>query len=482
MRQQPIKATRGGSDQRNRGNRASASHNARHGPRLGGMRLDRKTSASTMALVVGLCGVSLIAGYFNKARCAGAPFNDSGRSLIFDQIKDAQFCYSDIQLLWLGRGINEHLFPYVSGGMDADGLLTGGTVEYPVLSGVLMWFAAIGADTDAQFLFQSALLLAPFALLTAWMLGRMAGKWALLWSVTPPLVLYAFHNWELPVVATVVGAIFLMAHDRIPLRTRAALAAVLLAVGFCLKIYPGLFVIPLALYVLSQGRGRRHDVRGALLVVASAVVTVVIVNLPFILTSYDGWRASITFQQNRLADITTNSIWYWGVLPMFGPRPDNSTTPGYDQLISILSPMLVLAALALAAHLGWRRFQHEGTFPWIGVSGAMLCGFLLFHKVHSPQFTLWILPFFVLLKVPWGLIAAYLAADLALGIGVFKYFGALVENTGTDGYELLVQFGVWGRASLLVAAFVVFLNVPLRNMVQPAPAITIRDKPPVAVR
>ncbi|SDI54855.1 hypothetical protein SAMN05444695_108161 [Rhodococcus triatomae] len=428
-----------------------------------------------MALVVGLCGLSLLAGYLNKARCAGAPFDDAGRSLVFDRIKDTQVCYSDIQLLWLGRGIDQHLFPYVSGGIDADGLLTGGTVEYPVLSGVLMWLAAVGAHTDAQFLLQSALLLAPFGLLTAWMLGRMAGKWALLWSATPPLVLYAFHNWELPVVATVVGAIFLMSYERIPLRTRAILAAALLAVGFCLKIYPGLFVLPLALYVLAHGRPssgadgpRRYDVRGALLVVASAVVTVIAVNLPFALISYDGWRASITFQQNRLADLTTNSIWYWGLLPMFGPSPDNSTTPAFDQTVGVLSPLLVLAAIALAAHLGWRRFQHEGTFPWINVGAAMLCGFLLFHKVHSPQFTLWILPFFVLLRVPWGLVAAYLAADLALGIGVFKYFGALVEGTDSHVYELLVKFGVWGRATLLVALFFVFLNAARRPAGRPA--------------
>ncbi|NLG54911.1 MAG: DUF2029 domain-containing protein [Rhodococcus sp.] len=444
------------------------------------MRWGQKTSTPIMALVVGLCGLTLALGYLNKARCSGAPFDDSGRSLIFDRIKDTHVCYSDIQLLWLGRGIDQHLFPYVSGGIDTDGFLTGGSVEYPVLSGVLMWIAGIGAHTDAQFLLQSALLLAPFGLVTAWMLGRLAGKWALVWSATPPLVLYAFHNWELPVVATVVGAIFLMSYERIPLRTRAIGASALLAVGFCLKIYPGLFVLPLALYVLAYGRGSRYDVRGAITVMATAVATVIAVNLPFALISYEGWRASITFQQNRLADLTTNSIWYWGVLPLFGSPGDNSTTPEFDQFVAVASPVLILASIALAAHLGWRRLQHEGTFSWIGVSAAMLCGFLLFHKVHSPQFTLWILPFFVLLKVPWGVIAAYLTADLALGIGVFRYFGALVEESDTGFYELLVKFGVGGKAVLLVALFFLFLVTPLRGAM-PSAVKKLDDTRPIPV-
>ncbi len=46
----------------------------------------------------------------------GAPFDGVGRSLIFDRIKDTQVCYSDIQFLWLGRDVNLHVFPYITGG------------------------------------------------------------------------------------------------------------------------------------------------------------------------------------------------------------------------------------------------------------------------------------------------------------------------------------------------------------------------------
>ncbi|WP_072690263.1 glycosyltransferase family 87 protein [Rhodococcus marinonascens] len=429
------------------------------------MHIGVRQRAPIAALAVGLAGLSMLVGYLQKARCAGAPFDDAGRSLIFDRIKDTQVCYSDIQLLWLGRDVNLHVFPYLTGGINSDGTLTGGTVEYPVLSGVLMWLGGIGSHTDADFLLHSALILAPFGLLTAWMLGRLAGWWALLWSVGPPLILYAFHNWELPVIAMSVAAIFVMTLERIPLRTRAVIAAVLLAVGFCLKLYPGAFVLPLIAYVLTHDRTaeRRYDVRGAVMVGVAAITTVVAVNLPFALISFQGWRASFTFQQNRQADITSNSIWYWGLRPLFGPHDADTPVPAYDQTVSLVSPLLVCAAFAVAMRLGWLRYQREGIYPWIPVSAAMLCGFLLLHKVHSPQYTLWLVPFFVLLRVPWGLVAAYLVADLSLGIGVFKYFGALVSETDATTFELLVKFGVWGRAALLMVLFFVFLRASLRH-------------------
>ncbi|MFE2993971.1 glycosyltransferase family 87 protein [Nocardia sp. NPDC059246] len=422
----------------------------------------RSMIAVTSTLV---CGVTLLIAYVNKARCAGGPFEESGRSAVFDVIKDSNVCYSDIQYLWLGRGINEHVFPYITGGITPDGQLTGGAVEYPVLSGLLMWIGGIGAHTDADFLLHSALLLAPFALLTAYLLARMAGPAALLWAAGPPLVLYAFHNWELPVVATAVAAFYVMTVlTRYSLRDRAIAAAVFLAIGFCFKLYPGIFVLPLLIYVLlgeNPLRERRFDVRGALMVAGTAVGTVVAINLPFALAGYDGWRASITFQQLRQADITTNSIWYWGLRPLFAQTSEGEST--FQAVVSAASPLLVLGSFGLACWLGWRRYQLAGVYPWIGVSGAMLCGFLLFHKVHSPQYTLWLIPFLVLLEVPWSLTVTYLMADACIGIGVFRYFYALGAGRDAGFEQSIVQIGVWGRAALLVVFFFLFVTARARS-------------------
>ena len=116
------------------------------------METRRRASPVVAASVTVVALVTMALGYLNKARCAGPPFDDAGRSEVFDRIKDSAVCYSDIQFLWLGRGIDLHLFPYVGGAIAPDGSLTGGTVEYPVLSGMLMWLGGLASDTDADFL------------------------------------------------------------------------------------------------------------------------------------------------------------------------------------------------------------------------------------------------------------------------------------------------------------------------------------------
>jgi uncharacterized membrane protein len=422
-----------------------------------------KLTRLALAAIVLMCAGTLLFGYANKARCAGPEFDESGRSGPDFSIRyDRDVCYSDIQYLWLGRDIDKHVFPYLSGRMTEDGALIGGTVEYPVLTGLLIWAGAYFAETDAGFLLGSALLMAPFGLLTAWLLGRLSRWRALLWALGPPLVLYAFHNWDLPVVACAAGAVYVLhrgwgkAGASRPLVERGMAAAVLLGLGFTFKLYPGMFVLPLALYVLTANRPGGYDVVAALRVIGAAAVTVVTVNLPFALLGYQGWWASFAFQQNRKVDITTNSIWFWG----FRPDSDPDDTR-FQSLVDWLSPTLVLASFALAIAAGWWRYRREGSYPWIAVSAAMLCGFLLLHKVHSPQYTLWLVPFFVLLRVPWSWVGLYALADIAMGIGIFRWY--YVTKTGLpsgiyDGLESqLVVIGVWGRAILLVGLFAVFL-------------------------
>ncbi|SES48389.1 glycosyltransferase family 87 protein [Actinokineospora terrae] len=450
--------------------------------RLGGAaRLGR----GALAVVVLLCGLTLLLGFANKDRCTGPQFDTWGRSQPgFDERKYADVCYSDIQYLWIGRDIDRHVFPYVHGRITADGALEGGTVEYPVLTGLLIWAGALFAHTDAEFLLASALIMAPFGLVTAWLLGRLSRWRALIWVLSPPLVMYAFHNWELPVVACAVAAVYVVHRGwgkrgvARPLVQRATVSAVFLGLGFAFKIYPAIFVLPLMLYVLTGGRegrelppGKSRDVVGMIRVALVAMGTAIAVNLPFALIGPDGWLASFVFQGQRKADITANSIWFWALRP--DSDPQNTAVHDY---ITVVSLVLVFASFAVACIIGWLRFQREGTYPWIAVSAAMLCGFLLLHKVHSPQYTLWLVPMFVLLNLRWGWIAAYCVADLAMGIGIFLWFAQIAAKQPSGIYEgfaaQAVMIGVWGRAALLVGMFVAFLSA--KDTVDPAPDRLVR--------
>ena len=478
--------------------------------RVGRTSLSRRGhTAVIVATSLLLTSLLMYWSYRVKVTCGGPPFLEGGRSSHWP-VGDPDAvvpCYSDLMYLWKGRGIDEHIFPYIHGGINADGKLFGGVVEYPVLSGMMMWLGAIGAHTDTEFFQHSVLLLVPFGLAITVMLALMVRWWVLFWSATPPLVLYSFHNWELPVTATAVAAVAVMAwgagtnpktsRRRLSLRTSAILASILLALGFCLKIYPGLFVLPLALYVLTRGeagdastvegvqprrlrceeRKRRaskpgettpdrytQDFRpldwiGAAWVTAAAIITVIVVQLPFMILGFDGWKAALSFQGQRKADVDTNSIWYWGLRHVTGGQ--NST---YNSLVGVLSPMLILAAFALTIYLGLRYYERVGTFPWIGVAASMLAGFMLFHKVHSPQYTLWILPFFVLLQIRWPVIVAYLVADFVLDTTIFRLFGIYTSGSDMKWWVIGgVNFGVWVHAMVLAYAIFAFIEAPPRE-------------------
>lgn len=444
----------------------------------------RAGSLTFVVLTTVLCGITLILGFANKERCVGPTFDASGRSGPDYTVRVARdVCYSDIQQLWIGRGIDQHLFPYVDGGFRPPNTLYGGALEYPVLTGVVIWLSALPADTDGEFLAWSAIPLAVAGLLSAALLAWLAGLRSWWFALAPPLVLYAFHNWDLLAVASTVVALWALlrlpdpttAADDPPgdnpsgaarvRRRRLVIAAVALGVGGAFKLYPLMFVLPVALW-LALGTGAADRAarsaaarwRGAVGFAAGSFGVCLAANLPFMVVGFTGWWASFQFQWSRPIDLTTNSIWFW----YFRPE-SNSDNTVVQETMAHWATVTTFGGLLLAAALGFVRYRREGVYPWLPVAAAMLCAYLLFNKVHSPQFTLWLLPFFVLLRLPAGWMIAYFAVDAAMGIGFFRWMYLLGERLPAGVYDALspqlVQIGVWGRAGMLVALFVAFLGV-----------------------
>ena len=388
-----------------------------------------------LAVLLGCVAVLTLSGYLLKAQCIGH----------YNERRDRDLCSNDIQVLYLVRGMHEHPFPYVHGDL-VDGQLVGGALEYPVLTGLFAWFPALVVHDDGGYLQVTALLLSPFSFLTVWLLSKMVRWRALLYALAPPLLWYSFHNWDLLVVAATVGALYAW------WRERYAWAGVWLAVGGALKFWPLLFVLPLLLD-RWVARDRGGAVRGG---VAFAAVFGV-VNGVFLVASPRGWWAPYAFQQQRAADLTSNSIWYWGL-------PDLTTSD-----LNTLVPVLLLLGTATACAVGWLRARTEGEFPFVQVCGALLCLFMLTNKAHSPQYALWLLPFFCLVRLRWGWWAAYMVLDLLMYVGLFRWYYSLA--TPADDSALSYQaviLGVWGRASMLALLYVVLLrSAPAFERAQP---------------
>lgn len=388
-----------------------------------------------------VCALMVVGGIALKGQCLAG----------FDGRQYSRLCYNDIQPLYAARGVQAHVFPYVHGHLSTGDELAGGAIEYPVLTGVFMWASGLPVDSDRSYLVVSVLLLAPFAFATAYLLWRMAGRRALLWAGAPALVLYAFHNWDLLAVAAAVGGLWMWHRDRrLP-------AAVLFGIGAAFKMYPLLFLAPLFLEHVAE-----RDLRAGLRNAGAGVATFFLINLPFVLVAPEGWFATYQFHSRRPPNF--DSIWQFG-WPSWSPERFNTVTT-----------ICLLVSFAAILGIGWVRMRRLGAYPFVQVCAALLAAFLLFNKVHSPQYTLWILPFFVLLNVNLLWWVAYAVVDLMVYVGVFRWFYDIVYR-GEDltFFKRLLIAGVWARAGVLLVLIAVF---SLAKVAGGVARVTSRDRDP----
>ncbi|MGH2690810.1 MAG: hypothetical protein ACRDKW_18670, partial [Actinomycetota bacterium] len=96
---------------------------------------------------------------------------------------------------------------------------------------------------------------------------------------------------------------------------------------------------------------------------------------------------------------------------------------------------------------GWQRAGREGRYPTAAVGLGIVALFLLVSKVHSPQYSLWVVPLVALLDVPWRYIWAYLAADVGVFVAGFYFF--TVMTVPAPGWKGIFELAVLSRAAAL---------------------------------
>src|SRR5687767_13261134 len=82
--------------------------------------------------VLGVVILTLVGGFLLKAQCLEP----------WDGRQYSNLCYNDIQPLFGEREILLGTFPYI-GGDRSEGGVSGGSIEYPVLTGLFMWMTGL---------------------------------------------------------------------------------------------------------------------------------------------------------------------------------------------------------------------------------------------------------------------------------------------------------------------------------------------------
>jgi uncharacterized membrane protein len=361
---------------------------------------------------------TLLLGFAHKSLCLmGEGFDANAYRLE---------CYNDIVPLYRDEGLLRGDVPY----LDTPN-------EYPVGTGLFMWGTSQFGRGEGDFFVANAVLLGALGVLTSWLLYRAVGGRAMYFAMAPTLALYAFLNWDLLVVAITTAATvaFLRRHD--------AGAGVLLGLGVATKLYPVLLLLPFALE-----RRREGERSGAFRLLMWAAVTWAVINVPFMLLSFDRWGE--VFRLNSSRPIDWGSVWFAACRTITG-RVDC----GHVRLVNVSSVVL----FAILAVLIWRtKVAREPGVPRWTLAFPLVIVFLLTTKVYSPQYSLWLIPWFALVLPDLRLFLAFEAADVAVFVTEFSWLGRHFDGEGLPVWPL--QVAVIVRAAVLVAVIAAYVRRP----------------------
>ena len=273
---------------------------------------------------------------------------------------DVHECYSDLPALYDARGLMHHAWPYSS---------ATNAVEYPPLTGLVMWATAIitpyGYNSDKIYFLINIGLIAALFVGTALLVAKInPNKWYLL-PLLPAVIASLYINWDIWAVLSSVAAIYLFD------RRRYGWSSVALAISIATKFFPVVLFIPISIIFLKQ-KEYREGIRYLL----RATLLWIVINAPFALTTPAGWWRFFKLNGNRPADLGS----LWQALNIFNIYPSHIN-------------FYWIAIFGLSAVVVAGRLLRNIKVPTLAqIAFIFVALFTAFNKVYSPQYVLWLAP------------------------------------------------------------------------------------------
>ena len=366
-------------------------------------------------VIVSVAMLFLAGGFLTKAHCTRGSINPDTGAIDLDWSGNRAYvsaCYNDIIPLFAGRGLDTGGFPYAYSWQEDD---VTRYLEYPVLTGyfqgIMGWLARVSyppVEAVSKYLVPvpmagwyfilTVLVLSLFWVATVRMACALAGRriWDIMLVAASPLVLvHAFTNWDILAIFFAVAGLLLFA------RGRTAWAGVAIGLGTATKLWP-LFLLG-AIIVLAL---RLRRFRALIIVAITTAVTWLVVNLPVMLAYPEAWN-----EFNRL---NSTRSWEWTTIYAVAARltlfdgfdPDGAEVP---QILNTVSLALFIASCVAIAILGLvvKRQPRMAELVFL-----IIAAFLLFNKVWSPQYSLWLIIPAVLAFPRWRLLLTWMAVDM----------------------------------------------------------------------
>jgi uncharacterized membrane protein len=307
-------------------------------------------------------------------------------------------CYSDIPALFGDRGLDKGIWAYSSGDKS---------VEYPVVTGALMWLTAkITPNSDfraANYFNINVLYIAILFVLCSLVIYRITPQFAYLSVLSPAVIASLYINWDLWAIISMIGAIYLF--DKKNYKWSAAA----LGISIATKFLPIFLLIPIALIFW-----RKRELHLAVKYVVITFATWLVINLPVIITTPQGWFRFYEFNLSRKSD--WGSLWY--ALNLFGIN------------LTGLNSIAIIGLLAAFTGLALYVLELRGIPSLASLAFIVFATVMILSKVYSPQYVLWLTPLAVMaIKSSKDLPAFWIwqGAEIIYHIAIWQH---LAEVTG----------------------------------------------------
>jgi hypothetical protein len=241
---------------------------------------------------------------------------------------------------------------------------------------------------------------------------------------------------------------------------RERLGSGVIGVAIMAKVYP-IVLVPLVLAYVWRRVGGRAAVGAA----ASAVAGAALAAMPFLVIAPPGlWDSLMDFARRPLQVESAGAALIW-IAHDVADVPINVVAGfGSDNLVGPLPDVAVaIQSLVLVVTLGfiWARFARDRTPSADGLilaGAAAVCAFIVFGKVLSGQYLIWLIPFAALLR---GTRGAAAAAIVAAALVLTQQWYPVRYPAWVYGFDPSVAWIVLVR-DIVLAVLLVVLVAPAR--------------------
>ena len=309
-----------------------------------------------LATLILLAILATLLGIFKFSSCEGNGWATPAQYI--------HACYSDIPALYGARDLDKDQWSYSS---------TTDAVEYPVLTGTVMWILALatpaGENDILNYYRLNIAFLAALFIFVVVIVYRIRPQFSYLSAIAPAAIGSLYINWDLWAIISMMLSIYWFD------RKKYKHSAIAIGISISTKFLPVFLLLPIVLILW-----RRNEVKELIRYIAIAVGTFVAINLPVFLTTPEGWLRFYELNFDRGQD--WGSLWY--ALTSLGVNLGNTN---FFAILTLFLSVLFISLLI---------FSTKEVLTLADVSFIVLALVMIASKVYSPQYILWLVPLAVI--------------------------------------------------------------------------------------